>query len=1064
MYRKGGLKDEGGEIDPVSGNEVPVGGTKKGVRDDIPVNLSEGEFVMPEDATRYHGLKTMMKLRQEAKMGLKQMEAMGLMGNADEATLPDDLPFGMDDLIIVDVPDDGKARDMAVGGVTTSTATGTTGGGVRIERPTTVPQRFDTSIVDPEGGRTQFRQLTTSPIPTRLTIPEFKEYMGEAYLEFKEYRNAEGKSMLIPFIGGKPLYPIPDGYTLFDADAVPDEEGVEDTTVDDLTETAQANNDDDDDGPTFAPAPDPIDWGSLSDEELLAEAGKRMGFGRTLAEGIAMGINPILGLATKGMMIAEDRKVLEELQRRAAAGSTMFDDMIKTYEDKNKGLLNTAIGKVVDLVNNTFGKSEEEVKETAEILANDNIPVTTEKNEQGVYDSQVVQTLTGQTQAAYEEAAGITPMSEADKEEIVMSQPVAPTGVTDEEVVMSQPVAPAQTPEEVVMAQPVKPAQTPEEVVMSQPVTPAVSDEEVVMSQPVVPATGPSEFVKSRTNFQETGDPLGQGTIIPSESAPDIGPSFPTSSFGQTDLSAQTDDAFKVTPLVEDVVQATTGTQYVPAEPDPTNYAVTPEQVSYSTSVSQGQEDPYDPRGIMPVSEQVTVPKPVTTPIQTTVTQPTVPEVDTAPNIPTATVDTPPSVPAQIPPLSPETPTAIKPSAPAVETSTPSDQTAEMFREQERKIAEQQGAGSTVTEADKEEIVMAQPVTPVTETEKLREQITSAPPVTPETTTITGFEAADPRAQGPVTPTVTTPEPVAETKQTFSEAFAEARSAGKDTFTFDGKSFTTETKEEKAAKEEKESTPAVSTSTKAKTTDTGATVIPTGTTIATGTVLNKKDDPVVIVDGKAYNESKAPAPKKDKDDSPAPSTSSSSKDTNVASSGRTETEIQNDINNALKESGGEWTNELNDLVSERDSARENEGTAKPAAKPASNNNNKNDDDGGGGDDGGGNDKIVCTEMYRQTQLADWQHAMKVWDVYHKKHLTPYHQTGYHWLFQPYVKGMRKNKVLTQLGASLAKHRTQHLRYVLTKGKAKDDIIGNIWCKIVHPVVYVAGIVKEKVGK
>lgn len=44
------------------------------------------------------------------------------------------------------------------------------------------------------------------------------------------------------------------------------------------------------------------------------------------------------------------------------------------------------------------------------------------------------------------------------------------------------------------------------------------------------------------------------------------------------------------------------------------------------------------------------------------------------------------------------------------------------------------------------------------------------------------------------------------------------------------------------------------------TTSSGATVIPTGTTIATGTVLNKPDDPVVEVDGKLYNQSNAPAP------------------------------------------------------------------------------------------------------------------------------------------------------------------------------------------------------------
>jgi len=109
-------------------------------------------------------------------------------------------------------------------------------------------------------------------------------------------------------------------------------------------------------------------------------------------------------------------------------------------------------------------------------------------------------------------------------------------------------------------------------------------------------------------------------------------------------------------------------------------------------------------------------------------------------------------------------------------------------------------------------------------------------------------------------------------------------------------------------------------------------------------------------------------------------------------------------------------------------------------------------------------KIVCTEMYRQTQLVDWQHTMKIWHVYQEKHLTPYHQVGYHWLFKPYVRGMKNSSILTKLGAALAKHRTEHLRYILTKGKAKDNLIGNVWCKFVHPLVYIAGIIKEKIGK
>ena len=47
LFEDGGLKDEGGTVDPVSGNDVPPGSTQEEVRDDIPAQLSEGEFVMP---------------------------------------------------------------------------------------------------------------------------------------------------------------------------------------------------------------------------------------------------------------------------------------------------------------------------------------------------------------------------------------------------------------------------------------------------------------------------------------------------------------------------------------------------------------------------------------------------------------------------------------------------------------------------------------------------------------------------------------------------------------------------------------------------------------------------------------------------------------------------------------------------------------------------------------------------------------------------------------------------------------------------------------------------------
>jgi len=113
MFNDGGLMDEGGTVDPVSGNDVPPGSTQEEVRDDIPAQLSEGEFVFPADVVRYFGLEKLMEMRQEAKMGLQRMDDMGQMGNSEEAIMPDNLPFDIDD---IDMEDDNEL-EMSQGGV-----------------------------------------------------------------------------------------------------------------------------------------------------------------------------------------------------------------------------------------------------------------------------------------------------------------------------------------------------------------------------------------------------------------------------------------------------------------------------------------------------------------------------------------------------------------------------------------------------------------------------------------------------------------------------------------------------------------------------------------------------------------------------------------------------------------------------------------------------------------------------------------------------------------------------------------------------------------------------------
>ncbi len=104
--------EKGGEVDPVSGNPVPLGSTAEEVRDDQPAMLSEGEMVIPADVVRYFGVEHFMKLRDEAKMGFKKMEAMGQFGTDEGQTLPDDTlfnaggpPFTIEDIEVIE-PDD----------------------------------------------------------------------------------------------------------------------------------------------------------------------------------------------------------------------------------------------------------------------------------------------------------------------------------------------------------------------------------------------------------------------------------------------------------------------------------------------------------------------------------------------------------------------------------------------------------------------------------------------------------------------------------------------------------------------------------------------------------------------------------------------------------------------------------------------------------------------------------------------------------------------------------------------------------------------------------------------
>jgi hypothetical protein len=168
LLATGGMMQEGGTTDPVSGNDVPIGSLKEEVRDDIPAQLSPGEFVFPADVTRYIGLDKLMQIREAAKEGLKEMESKGQMGNAEEvegdAVDEDKFSTNIDEIIAnLDGGDDSEPKKFA------------------------------------EGGSVNTSDYSAAPIKGFKMV---------------QYEDVETKTVkYIPFVNGKALLPIPKGYT-----------------------------------------------------------------------------------------------------------------------------------------------------------------------------------------------------------------------------------------------------------------------------------------------------------------------------------------------------------------------------------------------------------------------------------------------------------------------------------------------------------------------------------------------------------------------------------------------------------------------------------------------------------------------------------------------------------------------------------------------------------------------------------------------------------------------------------------------------------------------------------
>ena len=202
-YAEGGFLDDGAEVDPISGNEVPSGSLAEEVRDDVPAQLSEGEFVVPADVVRYIGLEKLMQMRDQAKSGLAEMEQEGQMGGspapAPEMQMQPEMSGGMEDIDIdsmIDGMEDSSVQSFDVGGFVQRDD-----GSWQYSGPTEADGFEGANYADLMGNN-------FGTVPTTDTMT---------------YVNADGHKIYIPVIDGKPAYDAPEGYTLVASEDVPDD-------------------------------------------------------------------------------------------------------------------------------------------------------------------------------------------------------------------------------------------------------------------------------------------------------------------------------------------------------------------------------------------------------------------------------------------------------------------------------------------------------------------------------------------------------------------------------------------------------------------------------------------------------------------------------------------------------------------------------------------------------------------------------------------------------------------------------------------------------------------------
>jgi len=217
MFEEGGIADDGMTRDPVSGNEVPPGSLAREVRDDVPAQLSDGEYVVPADVVRFFGVKFFEDLRMTAKQGLQQMEKDGRIGgepmdspapqSGDDPLSPDEQELLQEIMAMEQAPQQPQPS-MAVGGVVNAAY------GVSVQEGGNVTEDIPISTrTRTTGTGTGTGTGTTTTGTGTGTTATGKDGMVSVF-----YIHPDGRRVKVLLLNGKPVGKVPDDFTDFVTD------------------------------------------------------------------------------------------------------------------------------------------------------------------------------------------------------------------------------------------------------------------------------------------------------------------------------------------------------------------------------------------------------------------------------------------------------------------------------------------------------------------------------------------------------------------------------------------------------------------------------------------------------------------------------------------------------------------------------------------------------------------------------------------------------------------------------------------------------------------------------